>query len=52
MKKPRSKPGLGKAKPANDRGFLRIDWVDRYGAECSLQESSLGLDILFQRKCC
>ena len=27
--------------PANDRGFLRGEFVDLYGAKCSIQESSL-----------
>ncbi len=31
-------------KPANDRGFLRGEFVDRYGAKCSLQESSLATE--------
>jgi len=28
-------------KPANDRGFYVAKWTDRYGARCSIQESSL-----------
>lgn len=28
-------------KPINDRGFLHAEFVDRYGAKCSIQESSL-----------
>lgn len=27
--------------PANDRGFLRGQFKDRYGADCSIQKSSL-----------
>lgn len=27
--------------PANDRGFLRGEWLDRYGEKCSIQKSSL-----------
>lgn len=27
--------------PANDRGFLRGNFVDRYGEKCSIQKSSL-----------
>lgn len=33
-----------KLKPANDRGFLRGEFKDRYGAKCSLQESSLATE--------
>lgn len=28
-------------KPVNDRGFFVGEWVDGYGAKCSVQESSL-----------
>lgn len=27
--------------PANDRGFLRGEFTDRYGEKCSIQKSSL-----------
>ena len=27
--------------PANDRGFLKGAWLDRYGEKCSIQKSSL-----------
>jgi len=30
-----------KLAPANDRGFLRGRFKDRYGADCSIQKSSL-----------
>lgn len=30
--------------PANDRGFYVGRWIDRYGAKCSIQESSLAAD--------
>lgn len=30
--------------PANDRGFLRGEFTDAYGAKCSIQESSLAAD--------
>lgn len=30
-----------KLKPANDRGFLRGDFLDEYGEKCSIQKSSL-----------
>ncbi len=31
-------------KPANDRGFLKAAFEDRYGAPCSIQESSLATE--------
>lgn len=31
-------------KEANDRGFLRGEFKDRYGAECSIQKSSLATE--------
>lgn len=30
--------------PANDRGFLKGKFVDRYGADCSIQKSSLATE--------
>lgn len=33
-----------KLKPANDRGFLRGEFTDLYGAKCSIQASSLATD--------
>lgn len=33
-----------KLKPANDRGFLRGEFIDRYGAKCSIQKSSLATE--------
>ena len=30
--------------PANDRGFLKGKFLDRYGAECSIQKSSLATE--------
>lgn len=30
--------------PANDRGFLRGEFVDAYGKRCSIQESSIMAD--------
>jgi hypothetical protein len=29
---------------ANDRGFLKGEFVDRYGAKCSIQKSSLATE--------
>lgn len=31
-------------KPANDRGFLRGEFLDRYGEKCSIQKSSLATE--------
>lgn len=31
-------------KQANDRGFLRGEFLDRYGAKCSIQKSSLATE--------
>jgi hypothetical protein len=33
-----------KFKPANDRGFLRADFKDRNGEDCSMQESSIATE--------
>lgn len=33
-----------KLEPANDRGFLKGQFVDRYGAKCSIQKSSLATE--------
>lgn len=30
--------------PANDRGFLKGKFKDRYGVECSIQKSSLATE--------
>jgi hypothetical protein len=30
--------------PANDRGFLKEKFKDRYGADCSIQKSSLATE--------
>ena len=30
--------------PANDRGFLKGKFKDRYGADCSIQKSSLATE--------
>jgi hypothetical protein len=30
--------------PANDRGFLRGEFLDRYGEKCSIQKSSLATE--------
>lgn len=31
-------------RPANDRGFLRGEFKDRYGDKCSIQKSSLATE--------
>jgi hypothetical protein len=33
-----------KFKPANDRGFLRADFKDRNGEDCSIQQSSIATE--------
>lgn len=33
--------GLG---PANDRGFMKGQFVDRYGEKCSIQKSSIATE--------
>lgn len=33
-----------KLAPANDRGFLRGEFLDRYGEKCSIQKSSLATE--------
>lgn len=33
-----------KLAPANDRGFLKGEFTDRYGEKCSIQKSSLATE--------
>lgn len=40
-----------KLAPANDRGFQRGSFRDRYGADCSIQESSLATEACIWLGC-
>lgn len=37
--------------PANDRGFFKGGFKDRYGADCSIQESSLATEACIWLGC-